>query len=176
MVSCPFSNRICASVGTFRNRAAAQSNAARSRRGSSDVFIVSAFSGKGAKKTSYGGSAVPENMQCFSEKAAALFPDSSRFFSWRREGEEEYFCSGEYCAEADDSGAVNILLETFEAREEKSVSLWRIRSSAVATASNPVLSEWRSDPPEKVLLKFYLLHSNLAVCNIYEGNLAIAPA
>lgn len=35
---------------------------------------------------------------------------------------------------------------------------------------------WRSNPPEKVLLKFYLLHSNLAVCKIHEDNLAIAPA
>ena len=35
---------------------------------------------------------------------------------------------------------------------------------------------WRSNPPEKVLLKFYLLHSNLTVCKIHEDNLAIAPA
>ena len=27
-----------------------------------------------------------------------------------------------------------------------------------------------------MLLKFYLLYPNLAVCNINEGNLAIAPA
>ena len=33
-----------------------------------------------------------------------------------------------------------------------------------------------SCPPERVLLKFYLLLSNLAVCSIHEDNLAIAPA
>lgn len=44
------------------------------------------------------------------------------------------------------------------------------------TALGSEFFDWRSNPPEKVLLKFYLLHSNLAVCKIHEDNLAIAPA
>ena len=46
----------------------------------------------------------------------------------------------------------------------------------MGTALESEFFVWRSNPPEKVLLKFYLLYSNLAVCNIYEDNLAIAPA